>query len=255
MSLIKGVNLGGWLVLERWITPNLFNKHRTDFIKEHDFKWIAEQGLNAVRVPVGYWIFGDVQPYVGSIEYLDFAMRAAQTYKLDVIIDLHGAPGSQNGWKHSGREGARTWHKDAANQELTLEIIEKLAKRYKGYRNLLGIELLNEPHWEVPFNVLVSFYQQAYERVRLHCDEKVAVIISDAFRPHDWQQTLRPPAYKNIWLDCHFYQVYSEKDKELNIDEHLNKTKGEWLQSIQILKQAHPVIVGEWSMALDQASL
>ena len=61
---LRGVNLGGWLVLERWMTPRLFagtdakdeysfmqtpdakekiNKHRDTFITEDDFRWLAEQ--------------------------------------------------------------------------------------------------------------------------------------------------------------------------------------------------------------------
>jgi glucan 1,3-beta-glucosidase len=78
---LKGVNLGGWLVLEKWITPSLFNgltaadeysfcqelgeqaadrlkQHRDSFITAADFKWLAEQGIEAIRLPLGYWLSG-----------------------------------------------------------------------------------------------------------------------------------------------------------------------------------------------------
>jgi len=46
-----------------------------------------------------------------------------------VLIDLHGAPGSQNGWDHSGREGPVNWGKgDTVNR--TLSIIEDLAATF-----------------------------------------------------------------------------------------------------------------------------
>lgn len=84
----RGVNLGGWLVAEHWMTKDSevwwglsdddadggeyvamtksprelaiqrFKTHRDTFITEHDIREIARAGLNTVRVPVGYWIVG-----------------------------------------------------------------------------------------------------------------------------------------------------------------------------------------------------
>lgn len=80
---IKGVNLGNWLVLEKWMSPALFDgttaddeyylptqldpavyearikTHRAEYINERDFATIASWGLNSVRIPVPYFIFGD----------------------------------------------------------------------------------------------------------------------------------------------------------------------------------------------------
>ena len=80
---IKGVNLGNWLVLEKWMNPALFDgttaddeyylptqldpavyearikTHRAEYINERDFATIASWGLNSVRIPVPYFIFGD----------------------------------------------------------------------------------------------------------------------------------------------------------------------------------------------------
>ena len=70
---IKGVNLGNWLVLEKWMSPALFEgttaedeyylprrlsresyesrirQHRSEYISERDFAAIRRIGLNAVR--------------------------------------------------------------------------------------------------------------------------------------------------------------------------------------------------------------
>ena len=74
---VYGVNLGGWFVLEPWITPSMFSdgsspdeyslckalggraqsvmsNHWNTFITQADFNKIAQAGLNHVRVPVGY---------------------------------------------------------------------------------------------------------------------------------------------------------------------------------------------------------
>src|SRR6267142_1718523 len=73
---LRGVNLGGWLVLEKWMVPDVYrgtdaadeynlcltlgdkaqerlDHHRETFITAADFKWIKNCGLNAVRLPVG----------------------------------------------------------------------------------------------------------------------------------------------------------------------------------------------------------
>ncbi|RHN56063.1 putative glucan 1,3-beta-glucosidase [Medicago truncatula] len=38
------------------------NDHWSSFIVEDDFKFIARNGLNAVRIPVGWWIASDPTP-------------------------------------------------------------------------------------------------------------------------------------------------------------------------------------------------
>ena len=86
---VKGVNLGNWLVLEKWMNPALFEGttaedeywlprqlskevyearikiHRSEYITERDFVTIKSWGLDAVRIPVPYFSFGDREPFIG----------------------------------------------------------------------------------------------------------------------------------------------------------------------------------------------
>lgn len=59
-----------------------FQEHWSSFIVEDDFKFIARNGLNAVRIPVGWWITSDPTPpwpYVGgSLHALDNAFSWAK---------------------------------------------------------------------------------------------------------------------------------------------------------------------------------
>jgi len=116
---VRGVNLGGWLVLEPWITPSVFedagegavdewtlsqilgkdealrrlSNHWNTFITADDFHQIAAAGLNHVRIPIGYWAAAplDGEPYVqGQLEVLDRAIGWARDAGLKVIVDLHG---------------------------------------------------------------------------------------------------------------------------------------------------------------------
>ena len=268
---LRGVNLGGWLLLEKWITPSLFaglaaedeqsfwteaattkyqrlQQHRQTFITKRDFEWLAQNQINSVRIPIGYWALQNDEPFVNCAEQLDQAFRWASEFNLKVVVDLHGAPGSQNGLNHSGKIGSIEWNK-SANIERTLDIIGQLAKRYSHWQPLWGIELLNEPGWEVPLNLLREFYKKGYQKVREHCDESVAVIISDAFRPLEWNDFMNGPSYKNVVLDMHLYQCFTPEDKALDIQGHLDKTYNQWSGVISQINR--PIIIGEWSLGLD----
>ena len=142
---LRGVNLGSWLLLEKWMVPSLFEgleatdettwcaelgpaaaerlrRHWASFVTREDFAWIAARGLNAVRIPIGHWIFGPDYPYhpkygahrhpfvTGGIEVLDRALDWAQEFGLRVIIDLHAAPGCQNGFDNGGIKDVVEWH-------------------------------------------------------------------------------------------------------------------------------------------------
>lgn len=58
--------------------------------------------LNHVRIPIGYWAYqvAPGEPYIqGQHEYLLKAIGWAGNNGLKVIVDLHGVPGSQNGYE------------------------------------------------------------------------------------------------------------------------------------------------------------
>lgn len=276
ISKLHGVNIGGWLVLEKWMTPKLFDgtyaedeysfsyqehalekleKHWQTFITKEDFKWIKDYGLNAVRIPVGYWNFENDEPFHSSIIYFEKALEWAKEFDLKVIIDLHTAPGSQNGSDNSGRIGEINWHKSEENIAQTLRVLEIIAKKYGHHTQVIGIELLNEPHWDVPLSRLRDFYKQGYEIIRANAPENVAVIMHDGFRPNDWKQFFTSNDFKNVFLDIHLYQCFGEWDIKLNMEGHMNKTKVEWQSLVEELQEYVPVIVGEWSVGLDPLSL
>ena len=167
--MIKGVNLGNWLVLEKWMSPGLFagteaedetqpscdladvakrerlTAHRDSYITERDFAYLARHGIDTVRIPVPFFIFGHYPPYVGCVEYLDRAFDWAETHKIKILIDLHTVPDSQNGFDNGGMCGVCKWHKNPAHVEFALTVLEQLTSRYRARTALWGIEVLNEP--------------------------------------------------------------------------------------------------------------
>jgi len=274
----RGVNLGGWLVLEKWMTPSLFEgmkstdeysfcleagdkaagrlrKHRDTFITEADFRWIAARGLNAIRLPVGYWVLASDRPFIAAREHFERALRWSTKHGLRVLVDLHAAPGSQNGWDHSGHSGALNWHADKGNIARTLDVVEALAQFCRPHACVAGIELLNEPRWDVPMPTLRDYYLQAYARVRRHLPpERCAVVLHDGFRPFDWEDFMQGKPQSDVKLDTHIYQCYTEEDRKMDAAAHTRRALGR-PEEFAKMGRAFAIIVGEWSVALDPKSL
>ena len=53
----------------------LIKTHRAEYINERDSATIKSWGLNSVRIPVPYFIFGDRAPFIGCIDELDKAFN------------------------------------------------------------------------------------------------------------------------------------------------------------------------------------
>lgn len=275
----RGVNLGGWLVLEKWITPSLYagtraedefslcealgksaaagrlEKHRSTWITADDFRWLAERGVNAVRLPVGYGVALEHPPFVPAFDRVEWAFRTAGQHGIGILLDLHGAPGSQNAWDHSGRQGRLGWHTDPKNVDETVRILVDLATRCKGHDNLLGVELLNEPRWDVPMPILKTFYREAYHRLREVVGNERAVVVHDSFRPHDWKDFLQEPDAVNVVLDTHPYQCFTDDDRKRDLHGQVAFALLERKKLLDEMKRQLPCIVGEWSCALPPESL
>jgi glucan 1,3-beta-glucosidase len=272
-SKLRGVNLGAWLVLEKWMVPNVFsgtdapdeyrlclalgdqaegrlNRHRETFITADDFRWIKQCGLNTVRLPVGYWALEAPKPYVACPQFVDFAFEQSLRNNLKLLLDLHGAPGSQNGWPHSGRSGPIDWPKNPKNIQETLRVLESFGQKYGKHPALCGIELLNEPSPKIPLNILQQFYQDAYARLRKCVDPTAAIVIHDSFRPLAWKHFMQPPAFTNVILDTHLYQCFGKQAKTRTAREQLEFAINRIRELDEMQREELPTIVGEWSLGL-----
>ncbi|MFT4165113.1 MAG: cellulase family glycosylhydrolase [Microlunatus sp.] len=271
---LRGVNLGGWLVVEPWMTPGLFadsnavdettlvqtaggreiiRRHRETFITEADFAWIAETGLDLVRIPVGHWAVRDAPPYLSSVELLDAAMDWAQAYGLKVLLDLHGAAGSQNGRDHSGLVGPRSFYRSAAYREDSLDALTGLAERYAAHPALWGIEMLNEP-MDLRIWRLWEFHHRAYRRLTEVLRPGTHIVFADGFVPLLTSGSLRGNPDFPVVLDCHFYQAFYPWDTRKTYEQHLVKAR-QRAKLIARLQRHQPVLIGEWSAGMDSRAV
>lgn len=295
---VKGVNLGNWLVLEKWMSPALFEGttaedeyylprqlskevyearikiHRAEYITERDFTRIKSMGMDAVRIPVPYFIFGDREPFIGCVEELDKAFCWAEKYGLQILIDLHTAPDSQNGFDNGGISGVCKWSHEPDEVEFELSVLERLAKRYGTRPGLWGIEILNEPILEDMWTTMDvanrykpadpekargsrpntmefirSFYLEAYDRIRKYMPDEKYVVIHDAFELKAWKEFMREDKYKNVVLDTHQYLMVAEAlGCEQNVESYTAYIRGTLAKDIEEMQQYFPVICGEWCL-------
>ncbi|KAF8654373.1 hypothetical protein HU200_061553 [Digitaria exilis] len=226
----------------------VLTEHRKNFVSGRDFYFISQKGINAVRIPVGWWIAYDPNPPApfigGSLNALDRAFYWAQIYGLKCIIDLHAAPGSQNGMEHSAsRDGSIDWPLEA-NIQKTLDVINFLAQRYADNPSLLGIELLNEPSAAaVPLDTLVSYYKIGYQIVRSYSDTTYVIFcqrIGNADPMELYQAYL---GATNTVVDLHYYNLFDPYFEKLNATENIQFIYKNRLPQVQSLNRANGPLV------------
>ena len=191
---------------------SIIKKHRDTFITEDDFQWLSDTGINSVRLPVGHWHFDGTSPYFASDEYVEWAFEMAEKYDLTILLDIHAAQGCQNGFDNGGLSGVMEWHKNTEYIDHTIKFAEDLAEKYGDEPSLLGIQLLNEPHWDIEIEIIQDYYTKAYFSVRKYLNEDKVIVIHDAFRLDQWKNFMQDSQYKNVILDTHFYQCFSGED-------------------------------------------
>ena len=126
---IRGVNLGSQFVIEPWMAHDEWNSmgcgeqeasefdcviklgqaqanivwetHWSTWTTQDDIAKMKSFGLNAIRIPVGYWIredlvYQDSEHFPqGGLPHLEQICGWASDEGLFIVIELHGAPGAQ----------------------------------------------------------------------------------------------------------------------------------------------------------------
>lgn len=238
MSL-RGTNLGNWLLQEFWMMANhseqvndqcrlestldkrfgyaererLMELFRDSWITERDWDLLEDFGLNLVRVPFNYNLIEDehnpFQLREDPWRYLDEAIAQAEARGMYIILDLHGAAGSQ-GWEHHSGCAGRNWYWDGGNgqpaayyQKRSQWLWEQIAERYKNNTTVAGYGLLNEP-WGTSPEKLAEVMEELYHAVRA-VDPKHVIILPGH---NDGFEAYGVPAERgmvNVAIDMHPY--------------------------------------------------
>ncbi|KAI5303387.1 Mitochondrial translocator assembly and maintenance protein 41, partial [Ascosphaera pollenicola] len=289
---IRGVSLGGWLSIEPFITPSLFEpyhnsvvdewtlmkklgskskdtieKHYATFVQEDTFREIQDAGFDHVRIPFSYWAVktydGDEYlPHV-SWRYLLRGIEWARRFGLRILLDLHGIPGSQNGWNHSGRQGTIGWLNGTdgdRNAQRGIDIHDQLSKFFAQgrYKNVIGIYgLANEP-FMINLNVsrVINWNDEAIKTIRGN-GLKQWITFGDGFLKLTKWKTMMQNVDDKLMLDTHQYTIFNlgqiGMTHEAKLKQVCSDDDGGWIKMLED-SNSHkngfgPTICGEWSQA------
>ncbi|MDD5654152.1 MAG: glycoside hydrolase family 5 protein [Candidatus Omnitrophica bacterium] len=218
--VLRGLNLGGWLMMEGYILggrniaerqfkKNLAQKQgqqalgdftrfwRDTFIQEEDFKAIAAMGLNCVRLPFNYRLIEE-----GGLKYLKEAVKRCKKYGLWCILDLHAAPGSQNQDWHSDSLGEALLWRDKKSQDKFIKIWQLLSRAFKDEEAVAGYNIVNEPVWDKTRPIL-ELYKRTVSAIR-EIDKKHIIFLEG----NCWSQDIEflgSPWDDNLVYSVHFY--------------------------------------------------
>ncbi|CAI5458127.1 unnamed protein product [Closterium sp. Yama58-4] len=184
------------------------NSMRASFITEPDWRYMARQGVNAVRIPIAYYMAQEPSPdwpFVwGSYNYIDWAFRMAAKYNIRIWFSMHMVAGSQ-----SGTFGSRLGYVDFTrpiNVAKTLQAIRWLGRRYGRNPMWLGIGLMNEPSLSIPLDLLQSYYVNATAILR-RWNPCVFIAMEGRTGPDEVQALMA--SEPNVILETHIYDVFN----------------------------------------------
>jgi len=166
--LLRATNLGNWLVPEgyMWLFQDgpqspaeiralvsellgpegssaFWQKYRENYVTREDLALLHRAAFNAIRVPLHYSLFESDD--AEGFKLLDRLIIWSRAEDLNVILDLHAAPGGQTGTNIDDGAGYPWLYESPQEQEHLIAIWRRLATRYRDEPAVLGYDLLNEP--------------------------------------------------------------------------------------------------------------
>ena len=187
------------------------------FFTEEDFRIIKEDlELNCIRLPFYYLniLHEDLtrKAEEEAFGYLDWFVEMAAKYELYVILDLHGAPGGQNGYEHSGFSDNQVelWS-SAENVAALVDLWVYVSEHYTRTRPELGAwiatyDIVNEPTYRYKSETTKQcwdVFDKVYDAIRETGDRHVITMegcwdFGDLPDPADY-------GWENVQYEYHWY--------------------------------------------------
>ncbi len=271
--VLRGVNLGGWLVEEPWMEPfvttpppgspypkiqdhvslwgtmekrlgpagmqSARSAFRAAWITEADFDRIHADGLNCVRLP----FLAGLADEPGGMAWLDRAIAWAGARGIYVVLDMHGVPGGQSDQPHTGQVGQDQFFKTPSDIAAAETLWTRIAAHYRGNPTVAGYDLVNEPTGTPNSDTLYVVEDGLYRAVRA-ADPDHLVFIEDGYTGVQWMPYPAPCGWTNVVYSWHAYQFNAKSPQD-----HLNTLAGDEAQ-IATVRRTRPVpfYIGEFGL-------
>ena len=272
---LRGTNLGNLFVQENWMSStnekdqktinekltkrfgkklkdNLISFYENNYFTLSDFDKLKEMGMSVIRVPFTYmnlydktidnkWILKK-----NAFEKLDWIVRESSKRGIYVILDLHGAFGSQNGQDHSGEliDNIKdvTFYKNTELKKLTLDLWKEVAIHYNNNPAIAGYDILNEPSEKagITTDYHFEFYNEIYQVIR-KIDYDHIIIMESCWTVLNLPN---PKKYnwKNVVYEYHHY-IWNSQDSAIG---QIIATKA-LIESIKLANYNVPTYIGEFT--------
>ena len=175
---LKGLNLGGWFIMEKWMCPldsgsmpdtysvitnldgrfgvateqSLIRTYQTNWITIADLNNITNGGYNCVRVPVWWGNFYSITNTTSAgwrsdaFTVLDWLVTNCAVRGIYVVIDMHGVVGGQSTSDTTGQQNQNQYWTSSTDQSETAYMWTQIATHYNGNSTVAGYDLINEPY-------------------------------------------------------------------------------------------------------------
>ena len=229
--LLRGMGLGGWLVPEGYmlhipgygspsdienkietllgadLTEEFWDLYHYNYVNQADIDLLAEWGFNSIRIPFHYKQFSPSPGEVNQFGYdiVDSLISWCAPHNMYIILDMHCAPGGQNGGNISDSDGiARLWL-EQGYKDHTIEIWHSIAEYYADETLIGGYDLINEP--VLPDGVSSTDLRQLYIDITntiREVDTNHIIFIEGNWYATDFT-SLTPPWDANMSYSFHKY--------------------------------------------------
>ncbi|KAJ7221934.1 glycoside hydrolase superfamily [Mycena rebaudengoi] len=249
----RGVNLGSWFVLERWIAETPFRHalapaqsdldvarglHAKEILEAHYDSWITESDLGSrSQHRTDFEDFGHV--FVGAWARLIHAIKTAHRFGLGVLLDLHAAPGKQNKDSHAGTSNPPTFFTERRNRTHTLDEPTLV--------NIIGIELLNEPQPSSD-SMLKIWYSTAMKELAA-IDPSLPIYLGDCWKMEYYADYIKSTPHSSpLILVHHLYRCFTSSDIRTSAPEHTRSLMDEDAHTPRMFSQVKNYISAQLTL-------
>jgi hypothetical protein len=236
---LKGVNLGGWFIMEKWMCPldsgslpdtysamamldsrfgvaaeqSLIHTYQTNWITTTDLDNITNGGFNCVRMPVwwgNFFYLANTTSYgwrPDAFTVLDWLVTNCAVRGIYVILDMHGVIGGESTSGDTGWQNQNQYWTNSLDQGETQYMWTQLATHYNGNGTVAGYDLINEPDGTSSTAVVWPIYNSLYNTIRA-VDPNHILIAEGTFGSWNWSMLPNPSQYQwtNIVYSMHEYK-------------------------------------------------